>query len=82
MKDQVIATIAKHLKEEGVRTDITSETEFEALDVDSLGLYSMLAGVEDEYDVMVPCGEFTGAKCIGDLADMFVGRIVPVAKAA
>lgn len=83
MREQVIATIAKHLGNEGVRTEISDETQFDTMNVDSLSLYSMIAGVEDEYDIIVPCADFTCTESVGDLADKIMERLPsPVAKAA
>tara|TARA_B000000460_G_C21456064_1_gene365899 strand:- start:296 stop:457 length:162 start_codon:yes stop_codon:yes gene_type:complete len=53
------------------------------MDIDSLGLYSMVAGVEDEHDVIVNCGEFAGLEGVADLSDVILAKIrIPVAKAA
>lgn len=83
MKDQIIVTIVEHMAHNGSEMTITGATEIEAIDIDSLSLYNMLAGVEDEYDVMIPCAEFTTAHTISDLADMFEAKLVmPLAVAA
>lgn len=75
MKDQIIKEIAKELQNEGFQGTITSDTLIESLEVDSLSLYNMLAGVEDKYNVMVPCGDFTTSQTVGELADMIEKRL-------
>ena len=85
MKETVIESIHRHLRDQGVRAPLDGNTKFEDMDVDSLGLYSMVAGVEDDHDVIVNCGEFAGLEGVDDLADVIVTKInarMPIAKAA
>lgn len=82
MKNAVVESIAAHLANEGVRSRIGADTQLMDLDVDSLGLYSMLAALEDEYDVVVSCGRFAAAESVGDLADAVIDGMPAVAKAA
>ena len=46
MKETVIENIHRHLRDQGVRAPLDDVTKFEDMDVDSLGLYSMVAGIE------------------------------------
>tara|TARA_Y100001968_G_C19087106_1_gene585862 strand:- start:208 stop:459 length:252 start_codon:yes stop_codon:yes gene_type:complete len=75
MRDQIIASITEHLKNEGVQTEIAEDTRFDDMNIDSLGLYSMIAGVEDQYDIIVPCADFTCATNVGELADKIADRM-------
>jgi len=72
MKEKVIERIIARLKDEGVGEPLSPETKFYALEVDSLGLYSMLAGVEDDFDVFVDSWQFNCSETIGDLADTII----------
>lgn len=85
MKETVIENIHRHLRDQGVRAPLDDVTKFEDMDVDSLGLYSMVAGIEDDHDVIVNCGEFAELEGVDDLADVIVTKInakLPIAKAA
>lgn len=83
MKEAVIESIHRHLREQGTRCPLDGATRFEDMDIDSLGLYSMVAGVEDEHDVIVNCGEFAGLEGVADLSDVILAKMrIPVAKAA
>ena len=74
MKEAVIESIHRNLREQGVTASLGNETKFEDMDIDSLGLYSMVAGVEDDHDVTVNCGEFAGLEGVSDLADVIVAK--------
>lgn len=80
MKDHVVESIAHHLANEGVTVEIMAETTLEELDIDSLGLYSMLAGVEDEFGICVSSGEFSQIESVGELADVVITKMNRKAK--
>jgi len=85
MKASVIESIHRNLREQGVQTDLGEDTRFDDIDIDSLGLYSMMAGVEDDHDIIVHCGEFAVLEGISDLTDLVIGKIsnnMPLARAA
>jgi len=83
MKETVIDSIHRHLREQGVQCPLDGATKFEDMDVDSLGLYSMVAGVEDEHDVIVNCGEFAGLEGVADFSEVILSKIqMTIPKAA
>ena len=85
MKETVVESIHRNLREQGVLCELGSDTKFEDMDIDSLGLYSMVAGVEDEHDIIVNCGEFAVLEGVDDLAEAVLNKLqsaAPIAKAA
>lgn len=72
MKEKVVEKIIARLKDEGVGDPLAEDTKFHTLEVDSLGLYSMLAGIEDDFDVFVDTWQFNCSETIGDLADTVI----------
>lgn len=75
MKEKYIESIHRHLREQGVKLPLNAETKFEDMDIDSLGLYSMAAGVEDEYDIIINCGEFAQLTGVDDLSSLIEAKL-------
>jgi acyl carrier protein len=54
--------------------EITSESTFEELDIDSLDLVELAQVVEDEYGVVLKGEDMKELKTVGDAVDMIVSR--------
>ena len=53
---------------------ITRESTFEALDIDSLDLVELAQVVEDEYGVVLKGEDMKGLQTVGDAIDLIVSR--------
>lgn len=64
VRERVIALIAsaKHLAPE----DVSLETTFAALGLDSLDAFNLIADLEDEFGVEIPNEEVMGLRSIGE----------------
>lgn len=74
-RDKIVATIARELREQGAFGEITEASEFIDMPIDSLGLYMMMAGVEDEYDIEFNSCKFSKADTVGQLVDLVLTEI-------
>ena len=74
-REQIIATIARELREQGVPGEIHENSEFAEMPIDSLSLYTMMAGVEDAYDVEFDACRFSRADTVGQLADLVIDAV-------
>ena len=73
--EAVERTVYDALPQFGVEeTDITRESTFEELDVDSLDLAELSQIVEDEYGVQLKGDDVANLKTVGDAIDLIVAR--------
>jgi len=69
MNQQILATILDELRGQGCNGQaVGADTRLEDLNLDSLGLLSTLAGVEDAYGITMPSVEWTMAETLGEIA--------------
>jgi acyl carrier protein len=73
--EQVQARVVETLASFGPDADqITRESSFEELDIDSLDLVELAQVVEDEYGVVLKGEDMKQLKTVGDAVDMIVSR--------
>ncbi|MBV9004312.1 MAG: acyl carrier protein [Solirubrobacterales bacterium] len=73
--EQVEARVVETLASFGPDADeITRESTFEELDIDSLDLVELAQVVEDEYGVVLKGEDMKELKTVGDAVDMIVSR--------
>jgi len=73
--EAVERTVYEALPQFGVEeTDITRESTFEELDVDSLDLAELSQIIEDEYGVALKGDDVGRIKTVGDAIDLVVSR--------
>jgi acyl carrier protein len=73
--DQVEARVVETLASFGPDADqITRESTFQELDIDSLDLVELAQVVEDEYGVVLKGEDMKGLKTVGDAIDLIVAR--------
>ena len=74
--EQVEARVIEALASFGPDADqISRESTFEELDIDSLDLVELAQIVEDEYGVVLKGEDMKGLKTVGDAVDLIVSRI-------
>jgi acyl carrier protein len=74
--EQVEARVIEALASFGPDADqITRESTFEELDIDSLDLVELAQIVEDEYSVVLKGEDMKGLKTVGDAVDLIVARV-------
>ena len=74
--EQVEARVIEALASFGPDADqITRESTFEELDIDSLDLVELAQIVEDEYGVVLKGEDMKGLKAVGDAVDLIVARV-------
>ncbi|ATG97570.1 acyl carrier protein [Mesoplasma lactucae] len=66
--DQII----KELKKQGVKGNLTSNTNLKEVGLDSLDLMDMVVKLEDKFNIMVPDEELENIKTIGDLDKLII----------
>ncbi len=72
---QVEARVIEALASFGPDADqITRESTFEELDIDSLDLVELAQIVEDEYGVVLKGEDMKGLQTVGDAIDLIVGK--------
>jgi acyl carrier protein len=72
---QVEARVVETLASFGPEADqITRESTFEELDIDSLDLVELAQVVEDEYGVVLKGEDMKELKTVGDAVDLIVAR--------
>ena len=73
--DAVEKTILEALPQFGVEeSDISRDSTFEELDIDSLDLVELAQVVEDEYGVVLKGEDMKDLKTVGDSIDLIVSR--------
>jgi acyl carrier protein len=73
--DQVEARVVETLASFGPDADqITRQSTFEELDIDSLDLVELAQVVEDEYGVVLKGEDMKDLKTVGDSIDLIVSR--------
>ena len=73
--EQVETRVIEALASFGPDADqITRESTFEELDIDSLDLVELAQIVEDEYGVVLKGEDMKGLQTVGDAIDVIVGR--------
>jgi len=73
--EQVQARVVETLASFGPDADqISRESSFEELDIDSLDLVELAQVVEDEYGVVLKGEDMKQLKTVGDAVDMIVSR--------
>ena len=73
--EQVQGRVVETLASFGPEADqITRESTFEELDIDSLDLVELAQVVEDEYGVVLKGEDMKQLKTVGDAIDMIVSR--------
>ncbi len=73
--EQVQSRVVETLASFGPDADqITRESSFEELDIDSLDLVELAQVVEDEYGVVLKGEDMKQLKTVGDAIDMIVSR--------
>ncbi len=73
--EQVQSRVVETLASFGPEADqITRESTFEELDIDSLDLVELAQVVEDEYGVVLKGEDMKQLKTVGDAIDMIVSR--------
>jgi acyl carrier protein len=73
--EQVQARVVETLASFGPDADqISRESSFEELDIDSLDLVELAQVVEDEYGVVLKGEDMKQLKTVGDAIDMIVSR--------
>jgi acyl carrier protein len=73
--DQVQSRVVETLASFGPDADqITRESTFEELDIDSLDLVELAQVVEDEYGVVLKGEDMKDLKTVGDSIDLIVSR--------
>ncbi|MBV9194813.1 MAG: acyl carrier protein [Solirubrobacterales bacterium] len=73
--DQVETRVVETLASFGPdASQITRESSFEELDIDSLDLVELAQVVEDEYGVVLKGEDMKELKTVGDAVDMIVSR--------
>ncbi len=55
--------------------DVTRDSTFEALDIDSLDLVELAQIVEDEFGVKLESSDVAGLKTVGDAIDLVSARV-------
>jgi acyl carrier protein len=73
-KDGVEQVIFNGLKEVGAEGDVSRESTFEELDVDSLDLVEVAQIVEDEFGVELQGEDVKDLKTVGEVIDLVVAR--------
>ena len=73
--EQVQARVIEALASFGPDPEqITRDSTFEELDIDSLDLVELAQIVEDEYDVVLKGDDMKDLKTVGDAVDLIVSR--------
>ena len=73
--EQVEGRVVETLASFGPDADqITRESTFEELDIDSLDLVELAQIVEDEYGVVLKGEDMKGLETVGDAIDLIAGR--------
>jgi acyl carrier protein len=73
--EQVEARVVDALASFGPdKSQITRESTFEELDIDSLDLVELAQIVEDEYGVVLKGDDMKGLQTVGDAIDLIAGR--------
>jgi acyl carrier protein len=73
--DQVEARVVETLSSFGPEADqITRESTFQELDIDSLDLVELAQVVEDEYGVILKGEDMKDLRSVGDAVDLIVSR--------
>jgi acyl carrier protein len=74
-EDKVFETIANALAELGTERDqITRESSFESLDVDSLDLVEVGQVIQDQYGVEIKADDMKSAGTVGEIVALVVER--------
>ena len=74
--EQVEARVIEALASFGPDADqITRESTFEELDIDSLDLVELAQIVEDEFGVVLKGEDMKGLNAVGDAVDLIVARV-------
>jgi acyl carrier protein len=74
-KEQVEARVVETLASFGPDADqITRESTFQELDIDSLDLVELAQVVEDEYGVVLKGEDMKDLRTVGDAVDLIVSR--------
>jgi acyl carrier protein len=74
-KEQVEARVVETLASFGPDADqITRESTFQELDIDSLDLVELAQVVEDEYGVILKGEDMKDLRTVGDAVDLIVSR--------
>ena len=74
--EQVEARVIEALASFGPEADqITRESTFEELDIDSLDLVELAQIVEDEYGVVLKGEDMKELKSVGDAVDLIASRV-------
>jgi acyl carrier protein len=72
---QVESRVVEALASFGPDADqITRESTFEELDIDSLDLVELAQIVEDEYGIVLKGDDMKGLRTVGDATDLIVSR--------
>lgn len=79
----VIAFISSEISSiTGMPVAVSGDTLLDSLPLDSLQCVELTTAVEDEYDIMITCGERVSVETIGDFADLVARNSVPLLQAA
>ncbi len=74
-REQVEARVVETLASFGPEADqITRESTFQELDIDSLDLVELAQVVEDEYGVILKGEDMKDLRTVGDAVDLIVSR--------
>jgi acyl carrier protein len=73
-KEQVEARVIEAIESFGPEGEVTRESTFEELDVDSLDLVELAQIADEEYGVELKSEDMKDLKTVGDAIDLIVAR--------